>query len=242
MADPYSKIGWAERHLRSLDAATREFCTPAKAYTLSSYDDTEQKQYVFRMKVNNIPAEICLMVGDAIYNIRAALDQTIWALARINGIPSHTQFPIVEVLTRKSLERFGSQVSGVPDEAFCEIKALQPYHRGDAFKSHPLWRLNELCNLDKHRRIPANSVAVEGTIYGLSAEEQLQVRMHATDECHIVTIPLAFKDKVRFDPNPPISITFGGDISGITETFETIVEIRDFVALEVLPRFNRFFP
>lgn len=99
-----------------------------------------------------------------------------------------------------------------------------------------------MCNLDKHRRIPANSVAVEGTIYGLNSGELKQVRLEATDECHIVSAPLSFKNKMRLDPKPPVQITFGGDMSGITETYETLLEIHDFVARDVLPKFDRFFP
>ena len=31
------------------------------------------------------------------------------------------------------------------------LKSLQPYQRGNAFRDHPLWHLNELSNIDKHR-------------------------------------------------------------------------------------------
>jgi hypothetical protein len=134
-------------------------------------------------------------------------------------------------------------VEGVPDEAFCEIKAFQPYHQGDAFKSHPLWRLDEMCNLDKHRRIPAHGTAVEGVISGLTQEDYAtgKVIMETTDECHMISMPISMKDKAQFNPTAPVEVTFGGDQSGIVETLHTIVEIYNFVAVDVLPRFDRFF-
>jgi len=227
--------------LDALDPEIRAFCTPAKAYTVTENEDKEQERYIIRTKLHDIPPKICLIAGDAVYNMRAALDQTVWALAALNGIPGKTQFPIIEVWNSDGRKRFERQVSGVPDAAFCEIQALQPYHRGDAFKSHPLWRLDEMCNLDKHRRLAANSVTVGGTIYGIPLELRNDVIMSATDDCHVISIPLALKDKVTLDPNPPIEITFGGDASGITETFETLIEIHTFVTVKVLPRFDRFF-
>jgi hypothetical protein len=164
MADPYSKLSWAKKHLATLEREVTSFCTtPSKAYT----------------------------------------------------------------------------VSRVPAEAFCEIKALQPYHRGDDFKSHPLWRLDEMCNLDKHRRIPAHGTALEGTIYGVSPKDVIK---EATDECLTISIPLAMKNKMRFEPAATVEVAFGGDISGITETLGSIVHIYNFIALAVLPRFDRFFP
>jgi len=40
------------------------------------------------------------------------------------------------------------------------IKRLQPYTRGDEFASDPLWKLNELSNMDKHRVPHVTQMAV----------------------------------------------------------------------------------
>ena len=249
MADPYLKIRWAKAHLQTLNAHLLSFSAPAtptmpaKSYTTSAEEDVEHGRYIFRLTLTPVPSEICLIAGDAIYNMRAALDQTVWSLARLGGVPGLVQWPTVEAPTRKSLERFEKQVAGVPNEAFCEIKAFQPYHRGDAFKSHPLWRLNELCNLDKHRRIPANGSFLDGRLPGITQDDVTSGRviLEASDDCHIISIPLAMKEKFNFKPSAPVTVNFGGDQSGISETPNGIAEIYNFVALEVLPRFDRFF-
>jgi hypothetical protein len=106
---------------------------------------------------------ICLTVGDAFYNMRSSLDQLVWSLAkRPGGIldPQHTQFPILETDNSDTRKRFARQTEGVPTAAQDEIRGFQPFHRGIDCKSHPLWRLNQMCNLDKHRRIPANGSAL----------------------------------------------------------------------------------
>jgi hypothetical protein len=239
MSDPKAKIGWAKKHLERLDAELLSFCTPVNAYTITRYDDVENGWHIAKIELSDIPPRICLIAGDAIYNMRSALDQLVWALARLSGIPPHTQFPIIEVWTADAKKRFERQICGVPDAAFCEIQALQPYHRGDAFKSHPLWRLDEMCNLDKHRRIPAHGTAIDGTMYGFDVADSVS---ESCDDCFIVKVPIARKDKFGFNPKLPITVTFGGDISGITETFESILQIHNFITLNVLPRFERFFP
>lgn len=242
MADPYSKIGWAKEHLGALKRELDSFCTatPPKAYTITREDDEGHGEHVITMEFHDIPPKICLIAADAVYSMRAALDQTVWALASLKGTPGRTEFPIITDWNYDGRRRFKRQVAGVPDEAFCVIKSLQPYHRGDAFKSDPLWRLHEMCNLDKHRRIPAHGTAVRGVFTGVDA---LDVISEARDNRIVDRIPLALKNKVYFNPESPVEVTFGGDnTSGITERFEDLRGIYDFVALDVLPRFNRFFP
>jgi len=239
MADAYSKIGWAKEHLDTLKRELISFyaATPPKAYTITREDDVERERHIIKLLFHDIPPRICLIAGDAVYSMRAALDQTIWALARLKGLPGRTEFPIITVWNHEGRRRFANQVIGVPDTAIGDIQALQPYHRGDAFKGHPLWRLDEICNLDKHRRIPAHGTEVRGMISGNANF----ITHEATDNCVVVTIPLAQKDEIRFDPKPPVEVIFGGD-SGITERFDDLMGIHNFVANEVLPRFNRFFP
>jgi hypothetical protein len=55
-----------------------------------------------RLKLLDVPTHICLIAGDMVYNMRASLDQLVWGLARLKGIPKHTAFPVVDgpVLTK----------------------------------------------------------------------------------------------------------------------------------------------
>lgn len=241
MADPYAKIGWAKEHLNTLERELGLFCgaAPPKAYTVTRQDDIEHGEHVIAMEFHDIPPKICLIAADAIYSMRAALDQTVWALASLTKIPGATQFPIIEDWNADGRKRFNRQIDGVPSAAVSVIQALQPYHAGNAFKGHHLWRLNEMCNLDRHRRIPAHGTAVQAMLTGVDLAD---VVSHTADNRIVYRLPLVLKDKARFNPGTPIEVTFGGDSkSGITETFADLRGIHNFVALNVLPRFDRFF-
>lgn len=266
LADPYLKLGRAKMHLDTLDLLLKEFTGP-KAYTVRRYDDLEQKRYCFECKLLDVPDEVCLAAGDAFYNARACLDQLVWSLSRLTlANPQATQFPVFGYLpsTKKDIERFDKQVAGVPPKAIEEIKSFQPYHRGTSYKAHPLWRLNALCNLDKHRRIPTNGSEVivifpnltHGEILGLkshgnatfSRENPLDVRVEAFDDRHAVSVPLADKRKLQLDPRISFKVNFGQgdaldpDTFAVCEDGNGLWEIYNFVADVVLPRFVRFFP
>jgi hypothetical protein len=177
--------------------------------------------------------------------MRASLDQLVWGLARLKGIPRRAAFPIVDgpVLTKSKLASFNDNLVDVPAEAICEIDALQPYHRGTAYKSHPLWRLDEICNLDKHRRIPANGSASVMQFPNLTAEDTANgiMTVEVSDDCFVASVPIALKHKLDFNPTMQYKVEFGGDVSGISEGYGGLFEIYKFVADSVLPRFTRFF-
>jgi hypothetical protein len=258
MVDPYLKIGRALSHLDALDELLKAF-TGDKAYTIARYDDLENQRHVLQVKLLDVPDPICLTVGDAFYNMRSCLDQLVWSLAyRVGGIldPNNTQFPVIETDTPKLQERFMAQTKGVPDPAIDEILALQPYHRGDAYKAHPLWRLNAMCNLDKHRRIPANGseailnfpniargiVGVQHVGTHKIIDIPLDLRMDAFDDGYVLSVPLANKDKLQLNPSISFKVNFGGNVSGFSEDRVGIEDIYNFICDIVLPRFLRFFP
>jgi hypothetical protein len=217
---------------------------PPNACTITREDDIENQRHILSAKLPDLPEPLALIAGDAFYNMRASLDQLIWALARLNRIPEKkTQFPILEFNTLQSRNRFRDQTEGVPDEAVCEIELLQPYHRGSSYKTHPLWRLNEMCNLDKHRGIPVDGHEVIVHFPGLTQNDRDTglLTYSTTNDCHILSVPLSMKHKLDVNPIATVTVKFGGDISGISESPRGIAEIYHFVASEVIPRFEPFF-
>jgi len=265
LADPYLKLGRAKMHLDALDVLLKEFTGP-KAYAVRRYEDFEQRRYCFECKLLDVPDPVCLTVGDAFYNMRSSLDQLVWSLSGLSGQnpPQTTQFPIFDhrPSTKRDIERFDRQIAGVPTKAIDEIKSFQPYHRGTSYKAHPLWRLNALCNLDKHRRIPANGselivtfpTITQGDVLGLqsrggavSKRNPLDFRVEAFDDHHVVSVPLADKAKLQLNPSISFKVNFGqGDARRpdeftVCEDGSGLWEIYKFVADVVLPRFLRFF-
>lgn len=266
LADPYLKLGRAKMHFDALDALLKDFTGP-KAYAVRRYDDLKQQRYCFECKLLDVPDDACLTVGDAFYNMRSCLDQLVWSLSGLTLAqpPETTQFPVFSYVPSKKrdIERWDRQVAGVPSRAIEEIKSFQPYRRGNSYKAHPLWRLNALCNLDKHRRIPANGSEVvvtfptitQGDVLGLrsrggavSKRNPLDFRVEAFDDRHVVSVPLADKAKLQLNPSISFKVNFGqGDARNpdeftVCEDGRGLWEIYKFVADVVLPRFLRFFP
>lgn len=75
------------------------------------------------------PARLCLMVGEIVYNLRAALDHVVWALAVRNGKSSkgHIAFPVCD-----NPEQFKHLVNngilkGIPRKYYPQIASFQPY-------------------------------------------------------------------------------------------------------------------
>lgn len=118
--------------------------------------DSPEDNPVFRFVSNGpIPARFGLIVGDALQNLRSSLDYLVWELVlAANGHPSKdNMFPIcsTEELFMQQVSR--GRLAGMSPDAVAEVKSLQPYHLGQDFNKSILWALDELVNVNKHRRI-----------------------------------------------------------------------------------------
>jgi hypothetical protein len=106
------------------------------------------------------PTEFRLIIGDCLHNLRSALDNLVYELAvqytAPNPIPEHKArelaFPIVHRAMKpdKFKTKYRSRIGLLNPRVQAIIEELQPYHREDSV-SHPLWKLNRLSNIDKHR-------------------------------------------------------------------------------------------
>jgi hypothetical protein len=114
------------------------------------------------------PPLIGLLIGDCVHNLRSALDHIVYALVSSNpdrpsGTPStQTMFPIRDTHAgyRHQIEKL-RRLDGLPDAAAALVDRMQPYHTresGGDHTLHPLWILDKLDNIDKHRRLMLASV------------------------------------------------------------------------------------
>jgi hypothetical protein len=120
------------------------------------------------------------------------------------------------------------------------IKALQPYNRGTAYRDDPLWQLNELSNIDKHR-VPTG----RATLAHIYAEPHGWIKREL-DYGVELSWPLALKDSVVFEPKTP-ALVFGDPFDStravpLELTREDIARIYNFIREDLAPRFAHFFP
>src|SRR5258708_7566139 len=94
-----AKIERAKEHVRNLVPEISAFWTPAR-YTIALEDDPHTGDEVFRIHGNDfdLPARWSCIVGEAIHNLRSALDHLAWQLVLANNnIPNRSaEFPIFE--------------------------------------------------------------------------------------------------------------------------------------------------
>jgi hypothetical protein len=99
----------------------------------------------------SLPLRWAVLVGETIYNLRAALDYLVYELALKDSgrIQQGTQFPIT--FSAKEFKDQASRLRGVSAPHVTGIEALQPYpDRPDRKWLAALWRLS---NPDKHRAL-----------------------------------------------------------------------------------------
>jgi hypothetical protein len=171
------KLVWAQVHLDALKKRIEIF-GKGNPVEITSHFKAKRPGYdtVFHIR-QNTPPEIVLGVGDVIGNMRDALDHLVWELTvAYTGHPlKWTAWPIVwqridwplKGKSGKPNNRSGEyKIRGIDPKLWPEVKRLQPFYRKrkeDPSPKHILWVLDELRNLDRHRRIAVVPVTVTET-------------------------------------------------------------------------------
>lgn len=155
-----AKLRRANAHIETLRADIRG-AGQGEPYTIPLREDLDQDTGTLYIRVDREtarPEQWGLMIGDALHNLRSALDNGWWQLARLHLKREPTeqetkriQFPILKL---GGTWNPGNHRSLVGSVATTFAGELQPDLRGyPADTWHPLATLNRLSNIDKHRNI-----------------------------------------------------------------------------------------
>jgi hypothetical protein len=142
----------AEHHIRELDARIESF-RKLDAYKLVVDNNPQIPERIYKVRpIVRIPVEFSLIAGDAIHNLRSALDHLACHLvaANKNSITNRTEFPIYNA-PPKRIRDFETKVKGIDTAAISLIEAAQPYRSG----TDELWKLQQLDIDDKHKLLLA---------------------------------------------------------------------------------------
>ena len=162
----YERVARAREHLTDLNQRVDAFreaksddTTIKREKTRLTLPDGREIDAVLstvRFPIGPTPAIISILVGETIYNLRAALDYLIYELARFDAkkIIDGTQFPI-DACEKDFQARKRGFLKGVSDEHVAAIKRLQPFDGCDWTKV-----LRDLSNPDKHRHLTITSSPV----------------------------------------------------------------------------------
>jgi hypothetical protein len=237
--DPYLKTSRAKEHLDALQRELDAFYE-SKPYRFTREDDLQKGRQIIRCEIKQTPDRITLIAGDLFYNLRASLDQLTWCLAKGDTVPSYplkTAFPILDEPDDRQIAR---KTKGISGEAIAIIKSLQPYNARDeaTMKLTHLWRLNKLCNIDKHIRIPVYGQA--GKFWLPQSIAQRGIWFQALDKRYEMHLPLELKSEMALDPRITMKVIFGDVYWGVECDFEDLAALYDFVTNTVIPKFSRF--
>ena len=187
-------IDEVHQRVRVLDAS--------KPWSVEKEPIEDPDGWAFRVRIHRpIPADLRAAVGDAIANMRAALDFAAYELAvRHTGTLTSRQerataFPICK--DRVTFDRFFTvgQLGSVRTEIYGEterlaLQCVQPFALGEEARSVGVewstpadqelltdgaWALNTVWNIDKHRRLPELTWSRDRLFYWQGAD-QLSVK------------------------------------------------------------------
>ena len=147
-----SKIERAEKHIRDLQLASQAFfdSRPYEIIAEKNSDTAERTYYLG--DIAEVPAEIIAICGDALHNLRSALDYLAFQIIRTRTKPSErSAFPIAKSSTIYMSSKARREIEVARPDAIKYIDTLEPYKGG----SDALWRLKELDDIDKHRLLLA---------------------------------------------------------------------------------------
>lgn len=150
--DAKLKVQRGARHVRDLKSCLDDFLSSEVLKKVMTNDPEAGVSTFSHKYVSEFPEEIPLIMGDAIHNFRASLDHAFVALGKLNGRgKGKSGFPFRETLVSlqdKNIKKDYIKEIGEPAYDFI-IKNVKPYKSGN----YPLWALNTLDNMDKHKLI-----------------------------------------------------------------------------------------
>ncbi len=183
------KIERANEHIINLNIAIKDFFD-SKPYQVSTKRDANRRLIYYVSSVKPAPICLAIIAGDAIQNLRSALDHLAWQLFLVGPqrtttnrqIQRQVSFPIgSDVLGFNSqLGRFRSIFK---QDAITTLNIIQPYKLG---KGHKIWMLNELNNIDKHRFL----VTVASILQSTNIGAYMCAQMNATGASQILGFPV----------------------------------------------------
>lgn len=222
--------------------------------------------------VKPVPPILSVLAGDILYEIRSALDHLVFALSDSYSVrtlrktidldKAGTEFPIFvdpakfgELRKdRQPAERSGlHKIRLVHPDVQAIIESLQPYNARNHTRLEFLWVLQQLCNIDKHRRLnilgpPLGNIRLKFSLPVRLTKWQMLAKRPLEDGAIIGCgsfIPLASGEAevtmIR-DTFPEVVIEDAFERRFIRYNYAgwLLEDILDFVELEVLPKFAPF--
>lgn len=180
--EPRRKIARALKLFREAQVELAEWsaANPVKA-RLVPHDNRRRIDIVVEAGTEPPLESVALIVGDAVHNLRSALDNLAWTLAHLSSPPENPKsiyFPVCE--KPSAWTKATKDLASIPAPVLERIKTLQPFTFAKNEECF-LWILHRLDIADKHRSYLSAQPHwvgsdVEGLVLDLDADTTVQVK------------------------------------------------------------------
>jgi len=122
---------------------------------LARIEQVDDHTFEFKAVVKREPPidEWSLVLGDALHNLRSALDNVTWGLANLDGmepkVPTQVTFPLTK--NEPDWEKRIQSLESIPAVYLDRIRKLQPWIDGGERDENMFWLLHMFDIADKHR-------------------------------------------------------------------------------------------
>ncbi|SRR6266851_275351 len=240
------KIFRAALHAKSLEPELqRYFETNPGKLVMEPNSPPDKPSFILQAK-EPMPARFGLIIGDCFQNLRSSLDYLVWelVLAENNEPGKHNMCPICRAPeTFKDAVNKSRRLAGVHPDAIAEIEALQPYNLEKDMEKSTLLVLDELTNINKHRRVlltmlrggPSNIEVIDanGELWAGGA-------MPVLDGNTKITATIS-SGQMQVDTQVFACVTFDEGAAKGLEVTTCLNEWIHYVLNGVIPMFERFF-
>jgi len=212
------KVERANKHIADLEDACRPFIGPIFK-TLSVQANPEGGKPRLKIGSMNIyTSDIPAIAGDAIHNLKSALDHLAFQLVSVgveSGIERRGRWEDIQFPIAYSSDAYESRklryVEGARREAIEAIDRLKPYKDGNP----ALWRLYKLDNTDKHSLI--FPIGQDFIMDGISFK--------AHDPFFTALLAPEYEEKVNLSREPSVSDLPIGQGNALLPTLHQLAEL-----------------
>lgn len=164
MSDPFQssrrKIARAKKHIADLEREIEVFIRETSYIRFSEPDPKNPTHTVYKIRMSKpLPEGLSEIAGDAVGNLREALDHATFGVAVASGRidPHDAYFPFAG-----TAERLDNTIKGrckdIPKEIYPLLRAFKPYNGGNEV----LFTLNRIAIRNKHRLlIPVGAISLD---------------------------------------------------------------------------------
>lgn len=211
---PSLKIQRAKHHIADLNRQVKAYIAKGELSMVALRHPDRREATIFFETYPTLPPLFGLIIGDAVHNLRSALDLLVWQMVPESArAQRNVQFPIATQAKTDDVYKHtihSRQIHLAGENVVNALAAIRPYPGGDEL----LVGLNTLDIADKHRLIltVGESLRLDGRwVTAVAREfwpigwEDARIKMGSTPQQNLGTGEFYQKPKAQ----PPLSICFG---------------------------------